>query len=47
MVSIPKAPKGAVMIIPNTATESMIGPQGRPRDRGTEPMAAYTVALGI
>ena len=43
---MPKAPSGAVMMMASTATDKTIFPQGRPRDNGTEPMAAWTVALG-
>ena len=43
---MPKAPSGAVMIIARTATDSTILPQGRPIASGTEPIAAWTVALG-
>ena len=32
--------------IPTTATESTIGPQVNPKDRGIEPIAACTVAFG-
>lgn len=41
------APKGAVIRIESTATVSTIFPQASPMDRGTPPMAAWTVALGI
>ena len=44
---MPIAPRGAVIRIASTATESTIFPQGRPRDIGTEPIAACTVAFGI
>lgn len=40
------SPKGAVMRMARMATERMRGPAGRPRERGTDPMAACTVALG-
>ena len=44
--SIPRAPSGAVRRMERTATERTMLPQGSPRARGTEPMAACTVALG-
>ena len=44
---MPIAPRGAVIRIAITATESTIFPQGRPRDIGTEPIADCTVAFGI
>ena len=40
VASIPIAPSGAVISIARTATESMIFPQGKPSDNGTEPIAA-------
>ena len=43
---MPMAPRGAVMRIASTATERTIWPQGRPMAKGTDPMAAWTVALG-
>ena len=43
---MPIAPSGAVTIIASTATESTICPQASPAAKGTEPMAACTVALG-
>lgn len=39
-------PRGAVIIIPKTATDKTISPQGRPIESGTEPIAACTVAFG-
>jgi len=45
-ISMPNAPNGAVMMMAMTATERMILPQPRPAARGTEPMAAWTVAFG-
>lgn len=44
--SIPNAPSGAVNKMARTATDSTMGPQGSPIARGTEPMAAWTVAFG-
>ena len=44
---MPKAPRGAVTRMASTATVSTSCPQGRPMARGTEPMAAWTVALGV
>ena len=43
---MPSAPSGAVIMIAITATERMIFPHGRPAARGTEPIAAWTVAFG-
>ena len=43
---MPRAPSGAVTRIPTTATESTIGPQDKPIAKGTEPIAACTVAFG-
>ena len=43
---MPKAPSGAVIIIAITATESTIFPHGNPAAKGTEPIAACTVAFG-
>ena len=44
--SIPAAPKGAVIRIAKTATDRTIWPQGNPIARGTDPIAACTVAFG-
>ena len=46
VISIPSAPSGAVIIMAITATDSTILPHGSPAARGTEPMAAWTVAFG-
>ena len=46
-MSIPKAPRGAVITIARTATDNTRFPQDKPIARGTEPMAACTVAFGI
>ena len=34
------APRGAVIRMESTATDKTIFPQGSPRDKGTEPIAA-------
>ena len=47
VVSIPKAPKGAVINIARTATVKTMFPHGKPKASGIEPMAAWTVAFGI
>ena len=46
VLSIPNAPSGAVIIIASTATDKIILPQASPAARGTEPIAAWTVAFG-
>lgn len=46
-LSIKKAPKGAVIKIAKTATVKTISPQANPIAKGTPPIAACTVALGI
>lgn len=46
MKSMPRAPMGAVISMASTATERTIWPQSNPIARGTEPIAAWTVALG-
>ena len=44
--SINNAPRGAVMVIPMTATDKISGPVFKPTAKGTAPMAACTVAFG-
>ena len=44
--SMPSAPRGAVIKIASTATDSTILPHGSPIASGTEPIAACTVAFG-
>ena len=46
-VSMRSAPVGAVINIAHTATVSTVSPQLSPIARGTAPMAAWTVALGM
>lgn len=40
------APNGAVNRMEKTATDKIISPPGIPREKGIEPIAACTVALG-
>lgn len=40
VLSMPKAPSGAVVSMASTAADSTIGPQGMPSDSGTEPIYA-------
>ena len=42
-----KAPSGAVIKIAKTATVNTIFPQAHPIAKGTPPIAACTVALGV
>ena len=46
VLSIPSAPIGAVITIAITATDSTSVPQESPAARGTDPIAACTVAFG-
>ena len=39
-------PKGAVIIIETTAIVKIVLPQLKPNERGTPPIAAWTVAFG-
>ena len=47
VISIPKAPKGAVRSIAITETANTIFPQESPIANGKPPIAACTVAFGI
>ena len=43
---MPNAPNGAVITIAITATDKTIFPHERPAAKGTDPIAACTVAFG-
>ena len=43
---MPNAPSGAVIRMDSTAMDRINLPQGSPRESGTEPIAAWTVAFG-
>ena len=43
---MPKAPRGAVIKMANTDIVKMSSPAGSPIARGTQPIAAWTVAFG-
>ncbi len=43
---MPKAPSGAVISIESTAIVKTISPQGSPIAKGSDPIAACTVAFG-
>ena len=47
VASMPNAPRGAVIRIARTATVRIMLPEGRPIAKGMEPIAAWTVALGM
>lgn len=46
-MSMPKAPRGAVKSMATTAAESTVLPHASPKAKGTEPIAACTIAFGI